>query len=178
MTEHNNYKVALINYTFGENGRGVSTYAIRLYRELINRDINVEKIATNDILRRVRFGRELKNSLYFLLKANDLKGKNIHSMAPNVIPQKWLNIARKKIVNVHDFYIFEEWYVNETTRRLTRLQEIFYRAFIKRQRKEYYNISKYDFVFVRSEIIKDRLVSKFGVSPEKMAVSNDIIPDK
>ena len=63
-----NKMIYLINYTFSENGRGVSTYAIRLYNELLKRDINVEKIATNDVLKKIKLGREFKNSLLFITK--------------------------------------------------------------------------------------------------------------
>ncbi|MCL4396818.1 hypothetical protein M1494_00525 [Candidatus Parvarchaeota archaeon] len=58
-------KVYLINYTFAENGRGVSTYSIRLYNELLKENVDTEKIATNDFLRRIKLGMELKNTLFF-----------------------------------------------------------------------------------------------------------------
>ena len=125
-------KINLINYTFAENGRGVSTYAIRLYNELIKRGINTEKIATNDIFKKIKLGREFKNNLYFLLKKNDIKGKNIHAMAPNVIPEKYLNLPKKKIVVVHDFYIFEDWYVNETLNKLSKTKRILYKRLIEK----------------------------------------------
>ena len=171
-------KINLINYTFAENGRGVSTYAIRLYNELIKRGINTEKIATNDIFKKIKLGREFKNNLYFLLKKNDIKGKNIHAMAPNVIPEKYLNLPKKKIVVVHDFYIFEDWYVNETLNKLSKTKRILYKRLIEKQRKDYKNIKKYDFVLARSENTQKRLIHDFGVDSQKIEVSNDIIPDK
>ncbi len=170
-------KITLINYTFVENGRGVSTYAIRLYNELIKRGINAEKIATNDIFKNIKLGRELKNNLYFLLKKNDIKGKNIHAMAPNVIPEKYLDLPKKKIVIVHDFYIFEDWYVNETFKKLSKTKKILYKKLVEKQRKDYKNIKKYDFVFAISENAQKRLISDFEVNQTKLEISNDIIPD-
>jgi len=171
-------KITLINYTFAENGRGVSTYAIRLYNELIKRGINAEKIATNDIVKNIRLGREFKNNLYFILKKRNIKNKNMHAIAPNVIPGKLLNLPKKKIVTVHDFYIFEDWYVNETIKKLSKINRVFYKKLIKKQRKDYYNIEKYDFVFARSENTQKRLIQNFGVDPKRIEISNDIIPDK
>ena len=171
-------KITLINYTFAENGRGVSTYAIRLYNELLKRNISVEKIATNDILKKVKLGRELKNNLYFLLKNKGMRNANIHSMAPGVIPQKYLGLPKKKIVTVHDFYIFEEWYVNETLKKLNSIKSMAYKKLIGKQRKDYKAIKRYDFVFARNESVMTRLIKEFEVEPKNVEVSNDIIPDK
>ncbi len=170
--------IYLINYTFGENGRGVSTYAIRLYNELLKRDINVEKIATNDVLKKIKLGREFKNSLFFITKSKVIKGKFVHAMAPNVIPQKYLNLPKRKITTVHDFYIFDDNYINKTKVRMSYINRMAYDRLIKKQRKDYYNLKDYDFVFARNQNILQKLVSDFGVDREKIEVSNDIIPDK
>ena len=171
-------KIYLINYTFGENGRGVSTYAIRLYNELLKRNINVEKIATNDVLKKIKLGREFKNSLFFITRNKVIKDKFIHAMAPNVIPKKYLNLPKKKLVTVHDFYIFHENYIMETKKKLSFMKREMYGKLVKKQRKDYYNIKYYDFVFARSEKVKNRLISEFDVDKNKIEVSNDIIPDK
>ena len=63
-----NKMIYLINYTLSENGRGVSTYAICLYNELLKRKVNIEKIAANGILKNIKLGRELKNNLFFITK--------------------------------------------------------------------------------------------------------------
>ncbi len=171
-------KTYLINYTFSENGRGVSTYAIRLYNELLKRDINVEKIATNDVLKKIKLGRELKNNLFFITRNKVIKGKFIHAMAPNVIPLRYLNLPKIKITTVHDFYIFDDNYINKTKVRMSYINRIAYDRLIKKQRKDYYNLKDYDFVFAVSQEVLQRLVSEFGVDREKIEVSNDIIPDK
>ena len=173
-----NKMIYLINYTFSENGKGVSTYAIRLYNELLKRDINVEKIATNDVLKKIKLGRELKNNLFFITRNKVIKGKFIHAMAPNVIPLRYLNLPKRKVVTVHDFYIFDDNYINKTKVRMSYINRIAYDRLIKKQRKDYYNLKDYDFVFVISQEVLQRLVSEFGVSREKIEVSNDIIPDK
>ncbi len=173
-----NKMIYLINYTFSENGRGVSTYAIRLYNELLKRDINVEKIATNDVLKKIKLGRELKNNLFFITRNKVIKGKFIHAMAPNVIPLRYLNLPKIKITTVHDFYIFDDNYINKTKVRMSYINRIAYDRLIKKQRKDYYNLKDYDFVFAVSQEVLQRLVSDFGVDREKVEVSNDIIPDK
>ena len=170
--------IYLINYTFGENGRGVSTYAIRLYNELLKRNINVEKIATNDVLKKIKLGRELKNNLFFITRNKVIKDKFIHAMAPNVIPLRYLNLPKRKVVTVHDFYIFDDNYINKTKVRMSYINRIAYDRLIKKQRRDYYNLKDYDFVFARSQKVLQRLVSDFGVDREKVEVSNDIIPDK
>jgi hypothetical protein len=173
-----NKMIYLINYTFSENGRGVSTYAIRLYNELLKRNINVEKIATNDVLQKIKLGRELKNNLFFITRNKVIKGKFIHAMAPNVIPLRYLNLPKRKVVTVHDFYIFDDNYINKTKFRMSYINRIAYDRLIKKQRKDYYNLKDYDFVFAVSQEVLQRLVSDFGVDREKVEVSNDIIPDK
>ena len=173
-----NKRVYLINYTFSENGRGVSTYAIRLYNELLKRKVNIEKIATNDILKKIKLGRELKNSLFFITRSKIIKGKFIHAIAPNVIPQKYLNLPKIKITTVHDFYIFDDNYINKTKVRMSYIKRIAYDRLIKKQRKDYYNLKDYDFVFARNKNILQKLMSDFGVDKERVEVSNDIIPDK
>lgn len=171
-------KIFLINYTFSENGRGVSTYAIRLYNELLKRNINVEKIATNNILKKIKLGRELKNSLFFITKNKSIKGKFIHAIAPNVIPKKYLNLPKRKIVTAHDFYIFDDNYINKTKIKMSYINKIAYIRLIKKQRNDYYNLKDYNFVFARNQSILQRLISDFGVDREKVEVINDTIPDK
>ena len=173
-----NKKIYLINYTLEENGRGVSTYAIHLYNELLKRNLNVGKIATNDIFKKFKLGRELKNNLFFIIKNKEIKNRLVHAMTPNVIPKKYINLPKRKIVTVHDFYIFDYNYVNNTKAKLSNLSRLAYSRLIKKQRKDYYSIKQYDFVFAINEKIKERLISDFQVDKEKVEVSHDIIPDK
>ncbi len=170
--------INLINYTFKENGRGVSTYSIRLYNELLKKGIDVKKIATNDILKNIRLGREAKNTLFFLLKHNEIKNKLVHAMAPNVIPKPYLELPKNKIVTIHDFYIFDENYIKETLKKLSYLNKILAKKLIKKQQDDYTRIKRYDFVFAINNKIIEKLVNDFDVDKNKIEVSNSIIPDK
>ena len=173
-----NKKVYLINYTLEENGRGVSTYSIHLYNELLKRNIEVEKIATNDIFKKFKLGRELKNNLFFLIRNKEIKNKLVHAMTPNVIPIKYINLPKRKIVTVHDFYVFDDDYVNSTKTKLSNISRLAYNKLIKKQRDDYYSIKQYDFVFAINEKIKEKLISYFQVNKEKVEISYDIIQDK
>jgi hypothetical protein len=75
-------------------------------------------------------------------------------MTPNVIPKKYINLPKIKIVTIHDFYVFDDDYVNSTKTKLSNISRLAYNKLIKKQRDDYYSIKQYDFVFAINEKIK------------------------
>jgi len=171
-------KVYLMNYTFGE-GSGIRVYASGLFNQLLKENINVEKI---DISKAIlpRYNRDLviKHYLYFLLRKNDLKGKNLHILAPGILPVKYLYLPKKKIVTVHDFYIFYDWLINESLKKLNPVKRIIRKHIIMQDRETYRYIKKYDYVFTRNEVVKDKLIKEFEVDKDKVEISYGLILDK
>ena len=178
-------KMYLINYDFKENGHGIDTFSYRLYNELRKRNLDIEKIEINNFYKRtlryvkpIFINKSIRRKLIYTLNKNVIKNKNIHVLDPSALPIKYLLLPKRKIVTVHDFYMFNEKQMQNRIKRFKRpLNWLAYKNIIN-ERKIYGYLKYYDFVFAVSKEVLERSVSDFGVNREKIEVSNDTIPDK
>ena len=171
-------KIYLINDIFSENGRGIDTFSYRLYNGLLKYNLKIEKVELDKfydyILKYIKpsfINRDIREKLVYNLNKNVIKGKNIHILDPVIFPCKYLKYPRKKVVTVHDFYIFNE---KQAERRIKRFKGVLHYLaykYILSSRRTYSCLKDYDFVFANSENVKQRLISEFGVNEDKVEIS-------
>ena len=108
-------KLYLINYDFKEDGHGIDTFSYRLYNELRKLNLDVEKIEINNFYKHtfkyvkpIFINKSIRRKLIYTLNRNAIKNKNIHVLDPSALPIKCLLLPKRKIVTVHDFYMFNE----------------------------------------------------------------------
>ena len=179
-------KVYLINYKFKEDGYGVDTFSYRLYNELKKRNLNIEKVEIDNFyklaLKYVKptfIKKGIREKLIYALNGSMIKNKNVHILDINGLPIKYLHLSKRKIVTIHDFYIFNEKQMRDRIKKFKGLLHwVAYKSIILSERKAYAHLKYYDFVFAISQEVLQRLVSDFELDKEKIKVSNPIIPDK
>ena len=120
--------------------------------------------------------------LYFSFYKNQIKNKNVHFLSPILIP-KYTSLPKKKIVTVHDFYVFDKEYINKIYYGTKNpFKKIFIsklrKANLMDLRKAYKNLYRYDHILVGNENVKNELVNRFGVNDDNITISYYIIPDK
>lgn len=178
-------KVYLLNNIFSENGYGIDTFSYRLYNGLSKYNLKIEKVEINkfydQFLKYIKpslIRRDIQRKLVYNLNKNVIKNKNVHVLDPVILPCKYLKSPRKKIVTVHDFYIFNEKQMLERIKRFKRALHYLAYKHILSSRRTYSCLKDYDFVFANSEEVKQRLISGFGVNEDKINVSYYPLSDK
>ena len=175
--------VTLISSEFAENKGGIPRYSYNTYKSLKNK-INIKRIELTKVgnLRRLPIIRDIAvRHIYFELHKSTIKNKNVHLLAPFLLP-KYLSLPKKKIVTVHDFYIFDKNYLKNI---YYGEKSIYKRIFLSNLRKlnlidlrgAYKNLDGYDHILVINKHLKEKLING-GINEDKISISLDIIPPK
>ncbi len=172
--------IYLMNSYISNNGEGIATYSNNLYNELSLRGLNVKKIEIEKYFKKskIPFSKTIKRKLYFTIHYNLIKNKNIHVMSTGVLPKNKINLPKKKIITVHDLYVFNDSYLDDRYSNQNFIYNIYTKYLLEKQRKEHYYIKLYDYVIALNDQVKDTLIKKFDVDKNKIETIYNIIPNK
>ena len=170
----------LIGNGFNDIGLSWPRCSLLLFEGLNKSDkIKIEKIdlAIKKAIKSsyIGFG-TLNRYLYFIQNKNAIRNKNVHILYPGVIPPFFLNLARKKIVTIHDLYYLEpNFNINRTKNFITNRVATKY---LKKRLSRDHNPKNYDYVITSGETTKEKIIKHFGVSGDNIGIVPYIIPEK
>lgn len=174
-------EVTLVSESFEKNGSGVSSNGLEFLTALKRYSTyKITAISTDIYLRKVKLTRRtLNKKIYFLLNKNTIKGKFVHAISPEAIPIKYLKLPKRKIVSLHDLYLFEPNYIKYLKEGNSYIKSVLNSRFLRYRQNYYKNIEKYDAILSVSDLTKEKAVKLLGLPPEKIDVVNiNIINEK
>lgn len=176
--------VTLIATRFSQGYGGIPRYAYDI-SEGLKKYCDLEKMAVlNSAI--IRFPPSLSfinMTTYLFFHSNLLRNKNIHVLEQGLVPARYLELSRKKILTLHDLSILDKDVYNIHPSEAGVIKKYLvdktaWKLYLERSKRVTRAAPLYDHIITVSETSKEDIIKKLGIEKDKITIVYPIVDNK